>query len=474
MDVLLLFLLTLTVGGLLFESDRRRKAIRRIAHDSLHDPMTGLPNRTLLEERLRTALARARRNDFTVAVLHLDLNRFRDINQSLGHQWGDEALRAIARRIGSCLREEDTLSRFGADEFGILLEDAADVTAPARVAERILSELEKPIDIRGREISVTAATGIALSVDGRLSAETIIRNAEVAMRRSKESVSGHYEIFDPSMAEIARSRLSLEEEIRRGLERDEFVLYFQPQVEVATGEVVGLEALARWQHPQHGMLSPDAFIPVAEQSGLILALGSWALHEACRVAARYAWRYPDTPLHVAVNVSGRQLQAQKKLTQTIDEALQNTGLDPTSLSIEITETMLVQNQEPGVATLRAIRDLGVGVALDDFGTGHSALSYLKYLPISMLKLDKVFIDGLDNDVDSKIVEWLIHLAKSLGMSVCAEGVEHLCQFDKLRSLNCDLAQGFALSRPLSVADLAEVMTPTFNNRNKRPCLIPSA
>jgi diguanylate cyclase (GGDEF)-like protein len=435
---------------------RRRSSNRRLAAE-LRDPVTNLPNRALFEDRLEKAVARARRNGFTLAALIVSLDRFQMVNDSLGHDQGDLLLEAVAQRLRRCLRDEDSLGKLGGDEFIVLLEQVADPTAPARVAERFLASLAEPFQLAGHQIVPSGSIGIAVDVRGSQSASDLIRDAEVAVRRAKDRGNG-YEMFDASMRVAARKRLTLETELRLALERRELSVRYQPLIELGSGEVVGAEALIRWQHPDRGELLPVDFLALAEQTGLIEPIGNWVIEEACELGTqllRANGGHP--PIAMNVNLSDRQLRAGQGLVDQVSQTLARTGLPPELLVLEITETVLVREQDPAFATLAALRELGVGLAIDDFGTGYSSLAYLRYLPVTMLKIDKSFVADLADGVDEKIVQWMVSLGTGLGMSVCAEGVETRHQRDALRSLGCDTAQGYLYARPVPKAELPETI-----------------
>jgi diguanylate cyclase (GGDEF)-like protein len=435
----------------------RDRIISRLAQAGLRDSLTGLPIRELMDGRLEKALARARRNDYTLAVMVVSVDRFQLINDSLGHDHGDLLLRAVADRLGRCLRDEDTLGRFGKDEFVILLEQVADETAPARVAERILAALAEPFRLAGEHVVPTGSIGISVNSKGTGNPRDLIRDAEVAMRRAKEHGPARYEMFDSSMRTMARHRLTMETGLRKALDKGELSVRYQPLVSMRSGEVLAAEALVRWQHPERGELLPAEFLNLAEQTGLIEPIGNWVLAEACRVGSELqaSGRLPYVRMNV--NLSERQLRAGDALVREVSESLESTGLPPELLTLEVTETVLVQERDPALNTLRGLKDLGVNLAIDDFGTGYSSLAYLRYLPVSMLKVDKSFVADLQDGVDEKIVRWMVSLASALDMSVCAEGVETREQRDALIALGCDTAQGFFYARPVAESELGEAI-----------------
>jgi diguanylate cyclase (GGDEF)-like protein len=421
------------------------------------DELTGLAVREIIEERLGKALSRAQRNGYTLAVMVVSVDRVQLVNETLGHDQGALLLRAVADRLQKCLRDEDTLGSFGKHEFLILLEQVADATAPARVAERILSSLAEPFRLAGEHVVPSGSIGIAVNARGTQPAADIVRDGEVAMRRAKQQ-GGGYEMFDPSMRDIARKRLTLETGLRRALDNGELSVRYQPLVDMETSEVTAAEALVRWQHPDRGELLPADFLNLAEQTGLIEPIGNWVLYEACRVGSQLlgtSGRSRDIRMHV--NLSERQLRAGDGLVREVKESLRTTGFPAELLSLEVTETVLVEERGPAVATLEALKELGVALAIDDFGTGYSSLAYLRYLPVSMLKVDKSFIADLQDGVDEKIVKWMVSLGTALDMSVCAEGVETLEQRDVLFALGCDTAQGYFYARPVPEAELSETI-----------------
>lgn len=432
--------------------------LARLANAALHDSLTGLPVRALLESRLEKAISRARRNDFTLGVLAVSIDRFQLVNDSLGNDHGDLLLRAVAERLRRCLRDEDSLGRFGKEEFVILLEQVEDATGAARVAERILSSLADPFQLAGEDIVAAGSIGIAINERGTQSAGDLIRDAEVAMRRAREADRSRYEMFDTSMRASARRRLTLESELRRAVERNELSVRYQPLVALGSGEVVGAEALVRWQHPERGELLPGEFLPVAEQNGMIEPIGEWVLREACRVGSQlHRSNGSHAPIRMNVNLSVKQLRAGGELVLKVAEILRETGLPAELLTLEITETVLVRERDPASATLEALRSLGVHLAIDDFGTGYSSLAYLRYLPVSLLKIDNSFVADLQDGVDEKIVKWMLSLGTALDMPVCAEGVETKEQRDALVALGCELAQGYFFSRPVPENELVDAL-----------------
>jgi diguanylate cyclase (GGDEF)-like protein/PAS domain S-box-containing protein len=446
--------------GILYDITERKEAEERLEHRAFHDPLTDLPNRRLFLDRLGHALARTRRRaGSTLAVLFMDLDDFKVINDSLGHEAGDGVLVAVGERLKGCLRPEDTLARFGGDEFVVLVEDVEGLEQAVRVAERLIECLEEaPFDLEGRKLFVRTSVGIALGSVRTKSAEDLIRYADTAMYRAKDEGSG-YAVFDPALYERAVRRLQLESELRRAVEREEFLLHYQPIYELGRVGVWGVEALVRWKHPERGLLGPSEFIALAEETGLIVPIGRWVLEEACRRTKGWQQSPPhDKPLRVIVNFSAKQLR-HPGCVGHIEEALRRSGLGAGSLSLDVTESVFVDAFEANTLALRGIEDLGVGLSIDDFGTGYSALSYLKRLPAEVLKIDKSFIKGIgEDDEDTAIVRMVIDLAHTLGMKAVAEGAETEGQAALLEQMGCDMAQGFHFARPLPPEAVPEVLS----------------
>jgi diguanylate cyclase (GGDEF)-like protein/PAS domain S-box-containing protein len=444
------------VGAVVTFTDitERKTLEERLEYQALHDPLTGLPNRQLLLDRLGHALARTQRSSGSgVAVLFMDLDGFKVVNDSLGHDTGDRLLAAVAERLRRCLRPEDALARFGGDEFVVLVEDVDDSAEAVRVAERITEELRWPFRLKRRELYVAVSIGISLGDARTHDPEDLLRDADTAMYRAKEAGSD-YSLFDPAMHERAVLRLALENDLKRAIERGEFVVHYQPIVGLDDRSVWGVEALVRWEHPERGLLNPDEFVPVAEESGLVVPMGTAVLEEACRRAKGWQEAYPKMPpLIVYVNLSARQL-ARPDLAEAVEGALRRTGFDGNCLGLDVTETVYVTALEGNTAALDRLRALGVRVSIDDFGTGYSSLSYLKRLPADALKIDKSFVRGLGEDVeDTTIVRMVVELAHTLGMEVIAEGVETEEQAALLAEMGCDKAQGYHFSRPLPPEDV---------------------
>jgi diguanylate cyclase (GGDEF)-like protein len=434
---------------------------------ALHDPTTGLPNRELLTGRIADALTSASPDGAAVAVILLDLDRFKVINESVGHAVGDRLLAAVGQRLLGSLRPSDTVARFGGDEFGIVLDPVQDADEARRIVERIGSDLRAPFPMGGREWFISASLGIALGRAGRATPGELLREAEIAMVRAKGDPSGRYALFEPSMSDQTMDRIDMENDLRRALERGELRVHYQPLVDLASDRIVGFEALVRWQHPVRGLVPPLAFIPLAEETGLIVPLGRWVLETACRQAVRWHASRPGGPrLLMSVNLSARQF-VQPDLVDQVDTILAETGMDPTLLELEITESVVMDQSEAGVRTLSRLRDMGVRLVLDDFGTGYSSLSYLRHLPLDTIKIDRTFVAGLDGQADRSIVEAVISLAHGLRISVVAEGIETEDQFEMLRAMGCDVGQGYLFARPMAAADAGRLLTPGRTNASTR-------
>jgi diguanylate cyclase (GGDEF)-like protein len=428
-------------------------------HAAFHDSLTGLPNRAMFTELLKAEIeSSSRRNDHMFAVLFLDLDRFKNINDSLGHTHGDLLLVAFAERLERTLRPVDTLARFGGDEFAILLSGMTDATDAVRVAQRIQDELSQPFVLDKNSAFATASIGIAFSSSGYDRADDILRDADIAMYRAKENGKARYEVFDHGMHARAVSRLQLESDLRQAIENKEFCVYYQPIVSLPTGRLAGFEALVRWNHPRRGLVSPADFIPVAEETGLIVPIGQWVLNVACAHVRQ--WQI-DSPSHrslsLSVNLSARQV-AQPDLLERIKEALAASKLNPHCLKLEITESVVMENAEAAALMFKQLRSLGVQLSIDDFGTGYSSLSYLHRFPLNYLKIDRSFVMRLTTDKDNAIVRTISTLAHNLGMEVIAEGIETEEQYQQLKMLGCEYGQGFLFSRPVANAAVHHLLT----------------
>jgi diguanylate cyclase (GGDEF)-like protein len=416
-----------------------------IRHQAQHDALTGLPNRVLFAERVDLAMQAGGDQ----AVLFIDLDDFKVVNDSLGHAAGDELLVAVARRLQASVRESDLAARLGGDEFAVLVQEGG-VPLASTIAERIIAALRQPVAAGGMPILIQASVGIAAVSEWRDTAE-LLRNADVAMYVAKEQGKGQFRVFEAAMHDRVRDRVGLEVELRRALEHGELVLAYQPLVSLADEAVVGVEALVRWQHPTRGLLSPGFFLPVAEETGLILPLGGWVLREACRQGREWVSSCAGRPFRISVNLSGRQLHDPDLVDQVV-EALDESGLDPGALVIEITESTILRDHQAVAAKLQVLRGFGVGVALDDFGTGYSSLSHLQHLPVDQIKVDRSFVSGHD-----EVVAAVLQLGRTLRLETVAEGVETRGQAERLRALGCQLAQGYHFGRPLDAAAFGELL-----------------
>lgn len=433
---------------------KRKQTEERLNYLASFDALTDLPNRTLFYDRLGQATARARWHKRWVAVLFLDLDRFKVINDTLGHAIGDLLLKAAAVRLTGSIREGDTVARLGGDEFVLILDDLAQPQDTSKVAQKILDALSDPFDLEGRELFITASIGIALWPEDGEDPETLLKNADIAMYRAKEQGRNACQLYSPALNAKASERLTLENALRHALEREELLLLYQPKVDLATGKIIGLEALVRWKHPQWGLVSPADFIPLAEETGLIVPIGEWVLWTAC--AQNKAWQEAGfPPIRIAVNLSARQFNKQN-FAEMVARLLGEVGLDPQYLELELTESIIMKNAESTMTMLQELDAMGVELTVDDFGTGYSSLSYLKRFPVHTLKIDRSFVRNLTTDPeDVAIVTAIITLAHTLHLKVIAEAVETVEQLALLRSLECDQMQGYLFSRPLPSGEVAK-------------------
>ncbi len=458
-DLLIQSVIGLGMIASLLEDEREAAelAAGQVEHLAYHDALTGLPNRPLFMDRLIVALAQAHRANQKLAVLFLDLDRFKDINDSLGHSVGDALLKAAAERIRHCVREGDTVARFGGDEFTLLIPRIDHIEDAAKIAQKIIETLKIPFSVSERELFITTSVGVSLFPSDGLDPETLVRNADTAMYRAKDQGRDNYQLYAPAMNARAAERLALENNLRRALVQDELILHYQPLVAVETHRVAGFEALIRWNHPEQGLLSPAHFISVAEVSGLIVPIGQWVLRTACQQVKTWQKKF-DHDLLMSVNLSARQFQ-QPDLVAIVRSAIEESGIPASTLEVEITESSAMQNAENTIYTLRELKALGVRIAMDDFGTGYSSLNYLKRFPIDTLKLDQTFVREVANDPsDAAIVSSVISMAHNLGLRVVAEGVETQEQLDFLARQRCDIIQGYYFSQPLLPAQLESFLT----------------
>ncbi len=442
--------------GVARDISERKRAEEIINFQLYHDLLTNLPNRALFRDRLNLAISQARRHDTQLAVMFLDMDRFKVINDSLGHLAGDQLLQAVAGRLTTCLRDSDTLARVGGDEFNLLIPDIAGREDAVMIATKIFDQLKQPVQLEGHEVFVSFSIGIALFPQDGVSMEVLIKNADMAMYHTKSHGKNGYEFFSDNMKGLFQQQLSMENSIRRALEGNQFELFYQPQVEVGSGRICGMEALLRWHHPERGLLLPDDFIPLSEESQLIIRIGNWVLEAACRELKKWIKAGLDDII-LAVNISAAQLQ-QQGFVKGILETLRRYGVPGNCLELEITENVLMHDMDKAVSKLRKLAAHGVRVAVDDFGVGYSSLGYLKSLPLNTLKIDRSFISEIRSSQDrNSIVTAIIAMARELNLEIVAEGVENMGQMDYLKALHCCKAQGYLLGYPVSAKEARQTM-----------------
>jgi diguanylate cyclase (GGDEF)-like protein/PAS domain S-box-containing protein len=438
----------------------RQHLMRQLEFQSTHDHLTNLPNRMLLCDRIAQAIAQARRHIEQVALLFLDLDRFKTINDSLGHQVGDQLLKLVAERLSSVIRETDTVCRLGGDEFVLLIAEIEQHEFISQVAEKVLNVLRSPFHVSGYVLSISASIGISLYPDDAAEVDVLLKHADLAMYQAKSRGRNNFQFFDASMDHRAARRLSLENSLRVALEREELQLYYQPKLDLASHRVVGFEALIRWHSHEHGTVPPDRFIPIAEETGLIVPIGEWVIDEACRQIAQWqAEGYDDMP--IAINISLIQL-TRVDLENTLVERLHKHGIPPRLIELEFTESVLLQDFETAMDALQALRRLGFTLTIDDFGVGYSSLNYLNQFPIDVLKIDRSFVSGVCEDQDAAaIVRAVVNLSHDLKLSVVAEGCETTEQLDYLKRIACDQVQGYLISRPMPAADVRQFLESSY-------------
>ncbi len=452
------------IDGIIYDITDRRRAEEKLAFDALHDDLTGLPNRNFFMQRVEQSLQLSQTDsDYEFAVLFIDLDRFKLVNDSLGHACGDQFLISIAKKLSNCLRASDTVARLGGDEFTILLDGIFSIADATRIGDRILTALEKPLQLGDRSLFSSASIGIAVSAPHYNQANEVLRDADIAMYRAKSGGKGRYAIFDQDMHAETLALLQTENDLRSALEQKLFTLYYQPIVNLKTGALAGFESLVRWQHPQRGLVMPNDFISIAEDTGLIVELGEWVLRESCHQLSYWQQQHETAKdLIISVNLAGHQLK-ETNLADLIDEILDETGLDGRNLKLELTESILVENIDAIIGTLTYLRGRNIQLSIDDFGTGYSSLSYLHRFPVSTLKIDRAFIDMMMGDTENfEIVRTIRTLAHSLGMQVVAEGIETDEQLSMLVSLGCELGQGFYFSQPVTAYEAASMLTRTMD------------
>jgi len=449
------------IAGSLTDITARKEAEQRLIHDAVHDALTQLPNRVLFIDHLGLAMEQCRRRKTAVGVLFIDVDRFKNINDSLGHGVGDKLLVELAHRIAGVLRPGDTVARLGGDEFAVLLTEVQGVSDATRVVERLLDTIREKLVIDHHEVFTSASIGVAISSPSYLRPEDILRDADTAMYRAKAAGRNGYQVFDQTMHQSVVALLKLETELRRAVEGEQFVMHYQPIVSLANSRIVGFEGLVRWRHPERGLIHPARFIAVAEETGLIVPLGWWALHQACRQGALWQRQFPMTPpLYMSVNVSGKVVM-QPDMFDRVTAMLEDSGLEPSSLRLEITENVIMDHGDAALAKLSQLHGLGIQFSVDDFGTGYSSLSYLQRFAYDTLKIDRSFVAGMDEERDATaIVKTIVALAQMLKINVVAEGVETATQFKRLREIGCPHAQGFWFSKAVATADAEALLAHT--------------
>jgi diguanylate cyclase (GGDEF)-like protein/PAS domain S-box-containing protein len=452
--------------GSMMDVTERKSLEEQLTHQALHDPLTNIANRALFQNRVDHALAKLPRSNSSLAVLFLDLDNFKSINDSLGHAAGDKLLVSVAERLQDCLRTTDTAARLGGDEFAVLCESVTRLEEAVMIAERVLDVFRQPFMIDGKETFVGTSIGIAASSEDAMTSDALLRNADLAMYLAKNEDKGTYVVFEPKMHEALMERIELEDDLRRGIDQHEFIIHYQPILDLTSNSMLGMEALVRWVHPKYGLLSPMKFIPLAEETNLIVPLGDWVLTEACRQVQEWRKKFDaGVDFSVTVNISIRQFQ-QKELVEMVGKALASSGLPAHCLILEITESFMMQDTEATIAKLQNLKDIGVRLAIDDFGTGYSSLSYLQRFPIDILKIDKSFVDKLGHGSEGNAVaRAIIMMGDSLNLKTIAEGIEHAEQIDALQDLGCAAGQGFHFARPLTVGDMDDFL---LNRYDKNP------
>ncbi len=453
-----------------FDAERERtdaelaRREQELSFMATHDALTGLPNRTLIRDRLEQMLARSTRTHGNVAALFVDIDNFKTVNDTLGHEAGDQLLQAVAERLDGVLRGSDALGRLGGDEFVVVCEELPVEAGPELIAERILEALKPPFELgEGRETRFAVGASIGIALAGQGTAAELLREADIAMYSAKWDGKNGYAVFETGMRDTIEQRAELEMDLRDAIERNEFVLAYQPTLALSDMSTRGVEALIRWNHPRRGELLPESFIPLAEETGLISEIGRWVLQEACPQGA--AWRKAGYSIGMAVNVSARQLDSDRLITD-VEEALATSGMEPGALTIEITETTLMRNVEETARRLAAIKRLGVRIAIDDFGTGYSSLAHLQRFPVDALKIDRSLIAGLSQNKEGEaLIHTLVQLGKALSIETLAEGIEQQKQLSTLRNEDCDSGQGFLFARPLDVAATEEFLEKSIKKRN---------